>query len=209
MSTQTGLRERKKQQTRRRIIDTALELFAERGFDGVPVAEIARAAEVSEATVFNYFPTKENLVYDGMEAFEQLLLEAVRDRPAGTTVLGAFRDYVLQPRAALATDDPAMIERIATAARIIADSAALQTREQQIVDRSTHALAEIVAKERGAGRQDIRPWVIANALMGINRAMTRATHQYAKEGRSGRAIARTVLAQGRRAFDTLENGLTE
>lgn len=209
MGTQTGLRERKKQQMRRRIIDTALGLFAERGFDSVPVAEIARAVEVSEATIFNYFPTKEDLVYDGMEAFEQLLLEAIRDRPAGTTVLGLFRDYVLQPRAALAADDPALIERIATIARIIADSTALQTREQQIVDRSTRILAEIIAEECGAGRQDIRPWVIANALMGINRAMIRSIHHHAQAGRSGRTIARTVLTQGRQAFDTLEHGITE
>lgn len=208
MAAQTGLRERKKQQTRRRIVDTALGLFAERGFDSVPVAEIARTADVSEATVFNYFPTKEDLVYSGMEAFEQQLLEAIRHRPDGTAVLAAFRDHVLQPRGALTSDDPELIERVATTARIIADSAALQTREQQVVDRSTGALAEIIAKERGAARQDIRPWVIANALMGINRAMTRAIHQYAQEGRSGRSIARTVLAQARRAFDMLENGLT-
>jgi AcrR family transcriptional regulator len=59
-------------------------MFVERGFDAVSVAAVARAAEVSEATVFNYFPTKEDLVYQGMEAFETELLAAVRDRPAGS-----------------------------------------------------------------------------------------------------------------------------
>ena len=121
----TGLRERKKQQTRQRMIDVALELFDERGFDRVPVAEVARAAEVSEATVFNYFPTKEDLVYQSMEAFEATLLDAVRLRPAGTSVVAAFRDCVLQPRGALAADDPAMTERIARTARIIAGSGQL------------------------------------------------------------------------------------
>ena len=48
-----GLRERKKQQTRQLIADTARTLFAGRGFEAVTVAEIARAADVSEATVFN------------------------------------------------------------------------------------------------------------------------------------------------------------
>src|SRR6516165_949039 len=69
MSVEIGLRERKKQRTRELISDTARKLFAERGFERVSVAEIARAAEVSGATVFNYFPTKEDLVFSGFEAF--------------------------------------------------------------------------------------------------------------------------------------------
>jgi AcrR family transcriptional regulator len=207
VSAPTGLRERKKQQTRQRIIDAALELFTERGFDRVPVAEVARLAEVSEATVFNYFPTKEDLVYNGIEAYEETLLDTVSRRPEGTGVEEAFRDYVLRPRGSLAAGDPAMIERVARAARIIAGSAALQTREQQIVDHTTRRLAEIIAAERRAGAGDMRPWVVANALMGVNRAITRAIHQHAQEGRSGRSIARSVLAQGSRAFALLERGL--
>src|SRR5262245_41281831 len=134
MKTEPGLRERKKQQTRRRITDTAIELFAERGFDQVPVAEIARRAEVSEATVFNYFTGKEDLVYQGMDTFENALLEAVRARPEGTTVHQAFREFLVRPRCALADSDPAALDRVATVARIIAGSAALQARERQTFD---------------------------------------------------------------------------
>ena len=92
-------------------------------------------------------------------------------------------------------------------ARIIVGSAALQTREQQIVDRATSALAEIIAEETRARARDIQPWFLANALPGINRAITRATHQYAQQGRSGPRIARTVLGQARQAFDVLDAGL--
>src|SRR3954454_9227982 len=102
MSQEPGLRERKKQQTRRHLADTARRLFAERGFDAVTVADVARAAEVSEATVFNYFRTKEDLFYSGLEAFEDLLLGSVRDRPVGESVLGAFAGFVLEPRGLLA-----------------------------------------------------------------------------------------------------------
>src|SRR5919201_762541 len=91
VSTEPGLRERKKQQRRQLIAETARRLFAERGFDRVTVAEIARAANVSEGTVFNYFPTKEDLFYDRMEVFESALLEAIRERERGESVLSAFR----------------------------------------------------------------------------------------------------------------------
>src|SRR5918994_875888 len=93
MSTQKmepGLRERKKEQTRQLIADTARRLFAERGFESVTVAEIARAADVSEKTVFNYFPTKEELFYSRLEAFEEELLAAVREREPGESSLAAL-----------------------------------------------------------------------------------------------------------------------
>jgi len=207
MTTETGLRERKKQQTRQRIQDCAIELFAGSGFDKVPVAAIARAADVSEATVFNYFPAKEDLVYEGLEAFENALIAAVRDRPDGTSVVSAFRDFVLQPRGALADSEPAGIERIATVARLTAGSPALQGRERQTFDRFTQALAELVAAERGVRPDDPEAWVAANALMGVNRAMKTSVHRQALAGQGGRRIAKDVLALGRRALDLLEDGL--
>src|ERR671936_377992 len=91
-----GLRERKKQQTRRLIAETARRLFNERGFEQVTVAEIARAAEVSEKTVFNYFPAKEDLVYWRLESFEEELLAAVRERAVGESILSAFGRFVLK-----------------------------------------------------------------------------------------------------------------
>src|SRR5919197_6080675 len=91
-----GLRERKKQHTRQQIAQTANRLFAERGFDAVTVAEIARAADVSEVTVFNYFPTKEALFYGTMQFFEEQLLQAVLDRPAGDSALTTFRRVLLE-----------------------------------------------------------------------------------------------------------------
>ena len=79
----SGLRERKKQQTREAIAETARALFVERGFEAVRVAEVAEAADVSQKTVFNYFPTKEDLVFWRLEAFEEEILGAVRERADG------------------------------------------------------------------------------------------------------------------------------
>lgn len=206
MGAEPGLRERKKQQTRQRITETAIRLFAERGFDRVPVAEVAREADVSEATVFNYFPSKEDLVYHGMEEYEGELLDAVRNRPAGVSVLAAFRDFLVTPRASLA-GEPGAAERIATAARIIAGSPALQARELRSFDRHTAALAELIARESRARTQKIEPWVVANALMGVQRAMKDAVHRQALAGRDGARIARDVNAAARKALDVLERGL--
>src|ERR687888_1901998 len=90
-----GLRERKKRQTRELIAETARRLFAEHGFERVTVATIARAADVSEQTVFNYFPTKEDLVYWRLGAFEDELLTTIRDRTPGEAAVAAFRRFVL------------------------------------------------------------------------------------------------------------------
>jgi AcrR family transcriptional regulator len=87
MASRAGLRERKKQRTRWLIGRTAWDLFAERGFERVTVAAVARGADVSEATVFNYFKTKEALVFDDMEAFGAALLSAVSLR-SGAAVRG-------------------------------------------------------------------------------------------------------------------------
>ena len=83
MDADLGLRERKKKQTRHVIAETALRLFNERGFDAVTVAQVAKAADVSEATVFNYFPTKESLFFGQMQSFEEALIQAVRERSGG------------------------------------------------------------------------------------------------------------------------------
>src|ERR1700728_417928 len=65
-----GLRERKKRMTRQLISDTATGMFLEAGFDEVRVADVAAACGVSEKTVYNYFPTKESLIFDRFEDME-------------------------------------------------------------------------------------------------------------------------------------------
>ena len=93
-----GLRERKKQQTRETIARVAFDLFVARGFEAVPIVEIARQADVSEATVFNHFPTKEDLIYDRFEQFRTALLEAVRDREPTLSIPAAFRAFLATTR---------------------------------------------------------------------------------------------------------------
>ena len=208
MTTELGLRERKKLRTRQLIADTAMRMFAERGFDAVPVAAVARAAEVSEATVFNYFPTKEDLVYRGMEAFEAELLAAVRDRPAGESIVAAFGRFVLQPRGFLAAPDEESVRYLIAVAKMIPASPALLAREREILDRYTESLAALIAADTAAVPGDLRPEAVARALIGTHQTLIELVRRRLAEGPVDPAdVAREVVARGRQALALLEQGL--
>jgi AcrR family transcriptional regulator len=91
----TGLRELKKARARRHIADTAARLFAEHGYEHVSVTDVARAAEVAEQTVYNYFATKEQLVTDRDQQIQDRLVDLIRSRPPGLTPAAAIRGFVL------------------------------------------------------------------------------------------------------------------
>lgn len=209
MSTATGLRERKKQRTREAIAETAWRLFAQRGFDHVPIAEIAREADVSEATVFNYFPTKEDLVFHRMEVFEQELLDAVRDRDPGESIVQAFGRFVLAPRGFLGSNDPQASEGLRTVARVLTSSQALIARQREILESYTSSLAASIAQELGMAADDVEPWVLANALIGVHRALIAYTHRQALAGVENRRIARNLKRHGKRALALLEHGVAQ
>jgi AcrR family transcriptional regulator len=203
----TGLRERKKQQTRELIAETARRLFTERGFEHVSVAEIARVADVSEKTVYNYFPTKEDLVYWRLESFEDELLATVRDRGVGESVLDAFGRFVRQPRGMLGQYDEASRERLAALTRMIVSSPSLLAREQQIFEGYTASLAALIAVETGAGDGAVEPWVAANAMMGVHRRLIDYTRARIVAGARHPDLAGDVLAEADRGLALLAGGL--
>ena len=204
---QPGLRERKKQRTRELIAETARGLFVQRGFDSVTVAEIARASEVSEKTVFNYFPTKEDLVYWRLEAFEAQLLAAIRERPAGTSALEAFGRFLTSQRGWLSEKDPQARGRMVAVARLITDSPALIAREQQVFEHFTHSLAALLVEETGAEPGDVTSWVAANALMGVHRVLVVSMPRGVLAGVARARLARDVAEQAERALGALAQGL--
>ena len=208
MDGELGLRERKKLRTRQLIAETARRMFTEHGFDAVPVTAIARAAEVSEATVYNYFPAKEDLVYQGMEAFESELLAAVRDRPAGESFVAAFGRFVLQPRGLLAAQDQDSARHLTAVSTVIASSPALLTREREIFARYTASLAAVIASDTSAEAGDLRPWAAAHALIGIHQSLIGLVRRRLTEGPADHArLAQEVTARGQQALDLLEQGL--
>ena len=209
MATELGLRERKKQRTRQLIADTARRLFAERGFEAVPVSEVAREAEVSEATVFNYFPTKEDLVYDRLEAFEEELLSSIRERQPGESVIQAFGRFVTTPRGLLAARDPEQVEYLAAITRMIIESPALLAREQQIYAKYTDALATLLMTETGASPGDVQPWVVARTLVGLHQAIVDYSRREILSGTRNPTLARRVRRQTQQALNLLADGLAE
>jgi AcrR family transcriptional regulator len=211
MTQELGLRERKKQRTRRHIADTARRLFAERGFDQVTVAEVARAAEVAQATVFNYFPTKEDLFYSRLEAFEDELMRAIREREPGQSVLAGFAGFLLAQQGVLAMQAPGgedeATEQIRTVSRVITESPALLARERQVFDRYAETLAAYIAEDTGAKPDDVTPRVVANAIVGLHRALIDYVRDQAAAGASARRIRTGVRAEAERAIAQLERGL--
>ena len=210
MATELGLRERKKLRTRQLISETARRLFTERGFERVSIAEIARDAEVSEQTVFNYFPSKEDLVYSGLETFEEQLIAAIHERPHGQAVIAAFGEFILEVRGFLAAEDDEAARELVSVTRMIARSPALLAREHQIFARYTDTLARLIAAETGARAGDVRPYVVANALIGVHRALISHVRERLNAGATDRRrLAREVRQRGQSALALLSEGLGE
>lgn len=91
----TGRRELKKAQTRELVRTVAQRMFAERGFDAVTIADIAREADVAVQTVFNHFPTKEELFFEGRLPDLDGPAAAVRNRQPGVPPLTALREFLV------------------------------------------------------------------------------------------------------------------
>jgi len=219
-----GLRELKRERTRQLIADVAGRLFAERGFDRVSVAQVAREAQVAEATVFNYFASKEDLFYSRLETFETGLVEAIKARGPGEPVATAFRRYLLQAGGLLAqveAGDADALERLRTMNRVISASPALLAREQQVIASATAAVAALLAAEQsladrtsgGSGKpspaEDVGARVAANALMGVHRALIDYVRRRVLSDEEPGRLAAEVADRAADAFDLLDRGFRD
>jgi AcrR family transcriptional regulator len=205
-----GLRELKKEQTRQLIADTAWQLFADRGFEKVSVAEVAREAQVAEATVYNYFRTKEDLFYWRLEAFGSRLAEAVAARAPGEPALPAFRRALLAEGGLLAQAEAGnaqALDRFRTINQLITASPSLLAREQQALDQAAGVLAGVLAADTGAAPGDLRPQVAAHALIGVHRALLDYVRSRVQAGDNLAGLAAEVRKVTASAFDLLEQGL--
>jgi AcrR family transcriptional regulator len=196
-----GLRESKKLRTRQEIADRAMQLFAKRGFDHVTVAEVAAAADVSEKTVYNYFPTKEDLFFDEVPAREAALVAAIMGRREGESIVGALRH--LQ-----AAECPRLCSPgFATFARIIEESTALRAKEREVMARFVQVLTETLQAELRVNERDAR--IAAGLLVSIHHQLFHAARKQALAGKHGASATRHLRADLNRAYTLLEHGLSE
>jgi AcrR family transcriptional regulator len=201
----SGARERRRQETRARIVDAAAELFTERGFDSVSVMQIAKRAGVVEKTVFNHFPVKEGLVFDADPPIRAALLDAVRHRPAGESVSAAAGSFVVAAVSRLGS--PEATTGVADMAKVIRGSRTLQIREREIFGALTGALADLVAEETGARPGEIEPWLAAHAVLGLYASLLELARDRVLGGRGGPELTAELLRQGQRGLALLQFGL--
>jgi AcrR family transcriptional regulator len=168
--TPAGLRERKKQRTRELIVRVSLELFAERGFDGTTVAEIAEAADISPRTFFGYFPSKEDVVFHDHETLVADLAGRLRGRDRTEDAFDALRAWVLELDAASGG-----LERREERARrrLVRSTPALAARDRANYARLEELLAEAVATDLGVERGSLRPHLVSAAAVAALDALAR------------------------------------
>jgi AcrR family transcriptional regulator len=155
----TGLRERKKQQTRQAIHDAAMRLFAERGFDATTIADIAEAADIAPRTFFAYFASKEDAVFPKYETAHAEFDRALRERPAGTTALEALRTWVeTAAREYMPAPDQMLLE-----AKLKRESPAVAACDLRHTRQFERRLAEAVGEDLGEPADALRPRLVAAA----------------------------------------------
>jgi AcrR family transcriptional regulator len=206
-----GLRERKKRLMRQQLSDTATELFMERGFDAVRVAEIAAACGVSEKTVFNYFPTKESLILDRLEA-TMASLRAGLAEPGLSPVQAALRildDELAAMTSWLAGQDD--LARASAAIRrfgaLIRATPSLRAHQSDMMDQFVAVAAAILAERAALRADDPEPQIAATALLGLWRVQAQSLSRYLDGTRTPAQVRRAVTAEVRRAARLIDAGL--
>src|SRR5829696_1251386 len=201
-----GLRARKKRVARQAIAATARRLFAERGFDAVTVAEIAAAADVSEKTVFNHFPTKEDLAFAGREEGIARLVADITERPPGASVLDVFRALtttVIDDFVARGDED------LLAVAKIIRGSRALQERLTVGWESGAAAITAAVAETSGADHDDLVPAIVARTLWFTHRSIFLAALNGLLAEEDREQLAARLREAADRAYDQFAGGLGE
>lgn len=169
---ESGLRERKKERTRKLLREGAAELFAERGFAGTTVADIAACANVSERTFFRYFDSKEALLLpDSVDLFAYVEAELAR-RPPHEDPLDAVCNALISAVAPFAASSlTALTHSVAIAGDERVVAAQLVQLFAEFEDRLTLiVLNRLPADTPGA---DLRAGVIAGAALSAVRAVLR------------------------------------
>ena len=200
MTEPAGLRARKRERTRDAIADAAISLFLARGFDHVPVADIAARAEVSKPTLFRYFPAKEDLVLHRIADHNGEAARVVRARPPGVSPLAALHRHFL---AGLDRRDPVTglndHPEVLAFHEMVFTTPSLAGRLNQYTLDDEEALAAALGG-------DITARLLAAQVLVTRRVLARANWQKLMAGRTAVDVRSEAVADADRAFALLRDG---
>ena len=162
-----GLRERKKARTRASIREHALRLFREQGYSATTVVQIAAAAEISPATFFRYFPTKEDVVLQ--DDFDIVTMELIEAQPPELGPVAAFRAAAAQMLASVSPDE---LERIKEGMELTARVPEIRARALDEFARTIDQIAGPLAARAGRSPDDFAARTLAGAIIGVIMAAT-------------------------------------
>jgi AcrR family transcriptional regulator len=198
-SMTSGLREHRKQATRQAISDVATTMFLARGFDKVTIADVAATAAVAKMTVTNYYPRKEDLVFDRAEAIIRSLADVIAARAPGESLLTAIRrDYAER----VAAGDVTIGLSSPEFARMIQNSPVLVSRALDMQSERERALGDAIAAETGI--DDPQQRIAAALLSSVHRVLSAEGTRRSMAGEPREQICAALGAAASQAFDLLE-----
>ncbi len=162
MDEATGLRERKKAQTRSAISNAVLLLALDRGLDAVTAEDIAAAADVSVRTFHNYFGSKEEALISAWRSQFEVHLDELRARPADEPILVSL-ERVFAGIAAQVVEHPG---DAASQCDLLWTSTVMAHRRSVLLDEAVRMLTDIVAARTGTdAATDIYPHLVTAAAI--------------------------------------------
>jgi AcrR family transcriptional regulator len=196
-----GLRARKRAQTRDEIIDAALTLFEQKGFDGATIDDVAAAADVSPRTVFRYFATKEDLVFFGQDEENRRILAMLRSVPRGNDAIGAIMRVT---RTILLESSPSS-EQLMRSQRLVHATPSLRVYEGKMRREIERIVAGALVPARPTRAETLRGRMMAAVYVA---ALDAAMSSWMEAGARGTPVRELdeVDAVVRRAFPARKTG---
>jgi AcrR family transcriptional regulator len=191
-----GLRERKKERTRRLLADVALDLFEARGFDRTTVDDIATAAEVSPRTFFRYFAAKDEALFDRAADVQEQFRALLASRPADEPLLVSLREIGTALIAGELVDE----DRVRRVVALVHTETALRSRYEALMGMIEADLTDWAAGRLGVPPSDMRPRLLGAAVLAARRVAMDVWLESPGVDLSG---------QVSRAIDLLASGLTD
>jgi AcrR family transcriptional regulator len=167
-----GRRERKRRQTRGRIEHAAMALFLDRGFDQTTIEDITEAADVSKRSFFDYFPSKEDVVFAWQDSFADDLANAVAARPVGEPLVRVVEEAL--GAAVMAAFDPQSL----ALGDLIRETPALCARDQlKYAKLETRLTAALMARSSSAPAERLHVRLLSAVVIGAMRVGGEKWHE--------------------------------